>query len=110
MLHRLAAVRDISIWPSTNTDPLPAQKFGLSYDSNDPDAGRSRKSLGCIRLLSLNFCVDWTMLTAATVKDQGVRNNLLDMVYTRAASNATFGILPVRYQVGNGNTAEGFGR
>jgi hypothetical protein len=50
------------------------------------------------------------MLTAATVKDTTLRNQLIDMVFKRASDNSTGGVLPTGYHVSKGTRTGGIGR
>ncbi|KAI0759822.1 DUF1793-domain-containing protein [Trametes elegans] len=44
----------------------------------------------------------WLLFTAATVQDDGVRNNLINGAWARASSNLTSGAFPSEYDAGTG--------
>ncbi|KAF9259183.1 DUF1793-domain-containing protein [Marasmius fiardii PR-910] len=74
------------------TQALSGNKFGLPYDSNVINIVKSH----------------WTMLTAATTKDEGTRDYFIKMVRDKATDSSIFAAFPSTYNSMDGKVISGW--
>ncbi|KAL0063806.1 hypothetical protein AAF712_009251 [Marasmius tenuissimus] len=72
-----------------------APRFGLPYDGT---------------LSAAEAHAPWTIFTAATVTQNSTRDDLIDMVHTKAGSNEIKGNFPVRYRTETGEILASYGQ